>query len=219
MKKKLIALSVLMAAFSGMAADISVEDNSKILIGDDISANLQIFGAKYSYSSTFSAPARNDSEFEPQSGKISGKWKLPNGETGTVDLNWKNTENGGKELNYKVSFPNPVPISELNLTFQIPIDFAGKTVKFGGKKLYFPKEQPEDPTIAMLHERKKVEIPLEDGILSINIKQPVTIIFMDNRKWKSNTYSIRMLFPVKKTLTTSQLDLRIGMKAKPVQEK
>ena len=214
--KKLMILSVILAAISGMA-DISVEDDSKILIGDDISGNLRIFGTNFSYASDFRASNAGNTEFDAKSGKISGKWKLPKGNTGTVNIDWKNIENG-KELNYKVSFPNPLPISELSLNFQFPIDLGGKTVKFGGRKLTFPKEQPEEPTIASLPGRKKVEIPLEDGILTIETKQPVTVIFIDNRKWKINTYSIRLLFPVKKTLMTAQLDLHITMKPKTSQK-
>ena len=216
MKKNLIVLSVLLTAISSMA-DISVEDDSRILIGDDITGNLRIFGAKYSYSSNFRASSGGNTEFEAKSGKISGEWKLPKGAAGTVNLDWKNIERG-KEVSYKVSFPDPLPISELSLNFQFPIDLGGKAVKFGNKKLTFPKDQPENPTIAMLPGRKNVEIPLDDGILAIETKQPVTAIFVDNRKFKRNNYSIRLLFPVRKTLTTAQLDLRITMKPNAAQE-
>ena len=212
MKKTWIFLSVFLTVFPGMA-DIHVGGDGRLTIGDDVSGFLGMFGRNYSYNSNFALPIRVAPSIGAKSGEIDGEWKLPRGTTGHVNLFWKDTESGWKELTYKVSVPNPIEISELSLRMQMPLEFNGRSLKFGEKRVLLPEKASENPTLAVFHNRKKAEIPLADGILLMEFRQPVTILVMDNRKFQGYNYTVRILFPsVQKTFSEASLKLRMRMR-------
>ena len=100
----------------------------------------------------------------------------------------KDLERKVKELEYQVTFPKAIPIAELALNFTLPLEFGGRKVRFDSGELELPATPAENPTLGVMAAVRRLTLPLDDGILSVETDSPVSVCIMDNRKFQQYDY-------------------------------
>ena len=208
--------------FFGMCcshAGISIEGDGRLSFGGGVQASPMLFGENYSYPAEYRGALRAAPAPGLRSGAVTGEWELPGGTAGKVQLKWRDVNKRSKELEYQVTFPKAIPIAELALNFTLPLEFGGRKVRFDSGELELPATPAENPTLGVMAAVRRLTLPLDDGILSVETDSPVSVCIMDNRKFQQYDYSIRFRFPgVQSPLRSGRLKLRLHFRPYAVTE-
>ncbi len=206
---KILTVLLLCSAMFRCPGGIVIEGDGRVLTAGTVSMGPLLFGEGYCYSSAYRGALRAAPDPGERSGGISGEWKLPGGETGRVTLNWSPAGDNGKTFDYRIDFPEPVPAQELSLLFTLPVDFGGRTLDFGKRRVELPVKAGK-ATLAELRGAEKFFIPLDDGMLEVTPEAETVLLVMDNRAFGQYDYSVRVLSPLKgKTLKSARLRLQL----------
>lgn len=128
--------------------------------------------------------------------RFSAPWKL-NNNSAEVNMSVTATEQGGNawKFDYRIDAAKPVPTASLSVQLSLATtSFAGKTLWLNDKPYVFPGDTFKG-TWLKLNDIRKVEFPVAEGMLSIDLAQPVYVSVTDYRQFNANAYGLRLTFP------------------------
>ncbi len=112
----------------------------------------------------------------------------------------------------EIGFTAAAELAQIGLCTSMPIDrFCGREFLIDGKKVVLPLEHKEG-TSQMISGGKVAEIVIPTINNKITLRGQFEIILQDNRAYKGDSYSLRILFtPSRGKITASALDLSIAV--------
>ncbi len=194
LKSGLLAGAVCMAA-GGFAAGFELRPDGGVRIGDATR-----FGVVHYSDKWVGTDQTEKNSFRPQAVKegaatrYSAPWKLGAFDAAltvtAAELNkdaWK--------FDYRVEAAKPVPTQSLSVQLTLSSTFfAGRTMWMDGKAYTFPANIFKG-TWLKLDKIGKIELPLAEGMLTIDLAEPVFVSVTDFRQYRTNSFGIRMTFP------------------------
>ncbi len=136
---------------------------------------------------------------QENSGKIklySGTWNL-HGIEKKIQLQEKIEfkDRNNLRLSYSLKADAPIPTAICAIQIELPAwNNAGKKIVIGSKEIDLP-ETYRIGSLFSAEKIKRIRLPLDTGILTIALNEPIRVQVLDVRQFKQEMFSLRLQFP------------------------
>ena len=208
----LLAAGWLCAAGAASPTPLAVTPNGSLKI-DELTLSITNYQLK-----TWRAFSQESKYFEvkDRSGKsadyrMNGIFKMPDLPEATLAVMLKQESATQWKYRAEIGFSETAELAQIGLSTSMPIEkFCGRELLIDGKKVVLPLEYKEGASHMISSAKVKSEMVIPTLDSRITFRGQFEIVLQDNRAFKGNTYTLRLLCtPPRGKLSSAALDLTI----------
>lgn len=185
------------------AAGIELLPNGTIKVDDIATLNIAHYSDKWEPSDLSAQTVKTVHDGDT----FRSVWAMRNGGIAQTEIRVRSEKNGTvQRLKYRFSAEQPIPTNSLSVQVELPVrSVYGKSLTIDRTLFTFPNIPGKSSTVANMTNIRKVELPLINGILTIEPENPAHLLFVDYRHYKKDNFALRFSFkPGQGALTQSE---------------